>query len=317
MTARFIKDWTESRVKAGWIRKCLQTSDKKKAELWEKIDARLPKWKERLPVENQEVPVEHFTKDLLIAKFREHLANDRFANIDIGEPGTPLSLVELEKLLEVIKNERYRVIFAVRKALLADVPEKPTKKEQMDRASGVSIELPVSAAGRLFNKYNRSAVVSTEVPVIDWEQAHRHTEVVLVAFGNILKGLHVRGTDVAEFLDDILRFFHGTDVSELPDASAEELGKIANFFQPLLMQEVTAWPEYIRNHHAIPKRELVLVSIGISNSTDDEFEMVEFTEEDSDEIRCELHELPEEVRTALLEIASEKIYSEEVVSSSQ
>ena len=45
--------------------------------------------------------------------------------------------------------------------------------------------------------------------------------------------------------------------------------------------------------------------------------MVEFTEEDSDEIRCELHELPEKLRTALLEIASEKIYSEEVVSSSQ
>ena len=260
VTARFIKDWTESRVKAGWIRKCLQTEEDAKAELWEKIDARLPKWKERLPVENQDVPVENFTKDLLIAKFREYHERAGVADIDIGEPGTPLSLVELEELLRYIRNETHGIIFNVRKALLADVPEKPTEKEQIDRASGVSIEFPVSAAGRLFNKYNRSAVVSTECPVSDWEQAHQHCQAVLVAFGNILKSLHVRGPDVAEFIDDVLRFFHGTDVSELPDASPEELKAIANFFQPLLLIEVTAWPEYIRNHHALPERELCLKS---------------------------------------------------------
>ena len=44
VTDQLIKDWT-CRPKAGWIRKCLKTETERKAELCEKIDARLPKWK--------------------------------------------------------------------------------------------------------------------------------------------------------------------------------------------------------------------------------------------------------------------------------
>ena len=56
----------------------------------------------------------------------------------------------------------------------------------------------------------------------------------------------------------------------------------------------------------MPKRELSLVSIGIDVDADD-FELVEFTGEDSDEICCPLEELPEHIREALLEIAVKQI----------
>ena len=102
------------------------------------------------------------------------------------------------------------------------------------------------------------------------------------------------------------------DTSDLSTATQEQLVEITNFFQPLLLQDATAWPEHIRNHHHIPKRELVCVSIGISNHTDDAFEMVEFTDEHSDEIQVTLQDLPEKLRTALFNIASEKIYAAEV-----
>ena len=57
------------------------------------------------------------------------------------------------------------------------------------------------------------------------------------------------------------------------------------------------------------------ISIGVGWNGD--YKMVEFTDEASDHIQCPLQDLPEKLRSALLEIASEKIYSEEVVSSSQ
>ena len=57
----------------------------------------------------------------------------------------------------------------------------------------------------------------------------------------------------------------------------------------------------------MPEREVSIVSIGISNNTYDAFERVEFTDEASDEISCELSELPEYLREALLEIAIKKI----------
>ena len=112
VTGQLIRDWTANRTKLDWIRKCLKTESERQAELWEKIDARLPKWKERLPIDTQDVPVENFTKALLIAKFREYHEKAGLAKIDIGEPGTPLSLVELEELFKYIKKERHGIIFA-------------------------------------------------------------------------------------------------------------------------------------------------------------------------------------------------------------
>ena len=125
-----------------------------------------------------------------------------------------------------------------------------------------------------------------------------------------LKKVHV--VDIEEFVDDILHFYNGVGVSDLATRPEETLKNISDFIEGFVDEPLQAWPEYIRDSHHIPKRELVLVSIGISNNTDDEFEMVEFTDESSDEIRCELNALPEDLRTALLKLASEQIYAEAV-----
>ena len=161
--------------------------------------------------------------------------------------------------------------------------------------------------------YRLRQIVRPEQPeaeLSNWEAVHQYANSVIDAFRNILRGLHV--VDVDEFLDEILHFFQGIVYADMCVATETQLKSIVAFFQPLLTQEVAAWPEYIRDHNWVPKRELVLVSIGISNKTDDEFELVEFTEESSDEIRCDLNALPEDLRTALLKIASEKIYAEAV-----
>ena len=125
-----------------------------------------------------------------------------------------------------------------------------------------------------------------------------------------LKKVHV--VDIEEFVDDILHFYNGVGVSDLATRPEETLKNITDFIEGFVDEPLQAWPEYIRDSHHIPKRELVLVSIGISNNTDDEFELVEFTDESSDEIRCDLNALPEDLRTALLKLASEQIYAEAV-----
>ena len=161
--------------------------------------------------------------------------------------------------------------------------------------------------------YRLRRIVRPEQPeqeLSNSEAIHRYANSVIDAFRNILRGLHV--VDVDEFLDEILHFFQGIDSADMCVATEAQLKSIVDLFQPLLTQEVAVWPEFIRNHRWIPKRELVLVSIGISNNTDDEFEMVEFTDESSDEIRCDLNALPEDLRTALLKLASEQIYAEAV-----
>ena len=125
-----------------------------------------------------------------------------------------------------------------------------------------------------------------------------------------LKKVHV--VDIEEFVDDILHFYNGVGVSDLATRPEETLKNISDFIEGFVDEPLQAWPEYIRDSHHIPKRELVLVSIGINNNTDDEFELVEFTDESSDEIRCDLNALPEDLRTALLKLASEQIYAEAV-----
>ena len=124
-----------------------------------------------------------------------------------------------------------------------------------------------------------------------------------------LKKFHV--INVEDCVDDILQFYNGIGVSELSTRPAETLKNISDFIEGFVDEPLQTWPEYIRNHRWVPKRELVLVSIGINNNTDDEFELVEFTDERSDEIGCELNELPEDLRTALLKLAAEIIYADQ------
>ena len=138
----------------------------------------------------------------------------------------------------------------------------------------------------------------------------QHTLVAIERLKTGLKKFHV--IDSEAFADDILQFYNGVDLSELSTSPQETLKNISDFIEGFVNEPLQTWPEYIRNHRWMPKRELVLVSIGISNNTDDEFEEVEFTDESSDVIRCDLNELPEDIRTALLKIASEKIYAEAV-----
>jgi len=140
---------------------------------------------------------------------------------------------------------------------------------------------------------------------------HKQTRVAVEKLKTGLKKAHV--IDSEAFADDILQFYTGVDLSELSTSSQETLENISDFIEGFVDEPLQTWPEYIRNHRWMPKRELVLVSIGISNNTDDEFELVEFIDEgNTDEIRCDLNALPEDLRAALLKIAAEKIYAEAV-----
>ena len=118
-----------------WVSELIPQSVRDEYEckaLGEKIDARLPKWKERLPVQNQDVPVGNFTKDLLITVFREcsveRQKNSNFMTFEVGEPGTPLSVRELDELRCAIQNETYWLIYAVRKALLGETEKLPLQE---------------------------------------------------------------------------------------------------------------------------------------------------------------------------------------------
>ena len=82
------------------------------------MNARLPKWKERLPGVHSKAMFTSFTKDLLIEKFREHAAEHGFERVT---PGSPISLRELGELHGYIRDERFGLIYAVRQALLESV----------------------------------------------------------------------------------------------------------------------------------------------------------------------------------------------------
>ena len=157
-----------------------------------------------------------------------------------------------------------------------------------------------------------SEVEDTDLlPKNDWKTPqYEHTLTVIEKLKAGLKKFHV--IDIEEFVDDILHFYNGIGVSELSTSPEEMLKNISDFIEGFVDEPLQVWPEYIRNHRWVPKRELVLVSIGINNNTDDEFELVEFTDERSDEIGSELNALPEDLRMALLKIAAERIYAEEV-----
>ena len=108
-----------------------------------------------------------------------------------------------------------------------------------------------------------------------------------------------------DLVGDALYFYHGIEETDLRTSPQETLQQLNVFLQDFIGKPLSEWPEYIRNQ--VPDRELVLVSIGISDNNYDEFEMVEFTDESSDEVWCRLNELPEHLREALLKIAVEKI----------
>lgn len=148
------------------------------------------------------------------------------------------------------------------------------------------------------------------LPKSGWATQHEHTLVAIERLKDTLKKFHV--IDIDECVDDILMFYNGVELSDLSTSPEETLKDISDFIEGFVEQPLQAWPEYIRDSHHIPRRELVLVSIGISNKTDDAFELVEYTDEGGDEVWCKLNELPEELRTVLLKIAAERIYAEEM-----
>ena len=160
-----------------WVSELIPQSirdEYKRKELWEKIDARLPQWKERLPVEHQEVPVEYFTKDLLIATFREGAAERQkditFMTFKIGEPGTQLSMRELDELRCHVQNETYWLIYAVRKALIAG-----TEKLLLQDTSETGIDL----------EYLQSVVNRSRMRF--WRARERLTDFARVAPGDFAK----------------------------------------------------------------------------------------------------------------------------------
>ena len=109
---------------------------------------------------------------------------------------------------------------------------------------------------------------------------------------------------------DTLHFHYGIERADLSEASQETLINISKFIESFIDKPLEEWPLWIRNQ--VPKRELVLVSIGISRD-DDEFELVEFTDENSDEVWCKLGELPADLKDALFDLAVKKIVENEVI----
>ena len=146
-----------------------------------------------------------------------------------------------------------------------------------------------------------------ETPLAQRTQLSKQTEAVLDAFRNILKANQVY--NVQETLDDILRHFCHLDFEDVRVATIEQLEDIISFFQPLLLKDVSEYPDFIR--YEFPERELVMVSIGVSTDSD-EFHIVEWTDEASNCIQIALGDLPEKLRETLLNLASAKIYDEEV-----
>ena len=110
-----------------------------------------------------------------------------------------------------------------------------------------------------------------------------------------------------ELVCDTLHFYYGIERTELPSTSPEELIKINEFIEGFIDKPVAGWPEWLRNQ--VPKREIECVSIVIRNDTDDEIELVEFTDETSDEIWGKLDEMPYALRSALFSLAMTKIAS--------
>ena len=113
-----------------------------------------------------------------------------------------------------------------------------------------------------------------------------------------------------ELVCDSLHFYYGIQRADLSETPQETLVEISEFIEGFIDKPLEEWPEWIRNQ--VPKRELVLVSIGVSRDND-EFELVEFTDENSDEIWCKLDELPQELKDALFELAVKKIVESEEV----
>ena len=107
-----------------------------------------------------------------------------------------------------------------------------------------------------------------------------------------------------ELVCDSLHFYYGIQRADLSETPQETLVEISDFIDGFIDKPLEEWPEWIRNQ--VPKRELMFVSIGISRDND-EFELVEFTDESSDEVWCKLDELPQELKDALFELAVKKI----------
>lgn len=273
--------------------------------LREQVRSEMPKWKERYQKSGKQESklVSRASFSMLISVYRGYRASSE---------SDAATAAELKDLYGLLKCDSFPFLYRLREEMRgkelpaenrAFVCESQTKgyftvhrqrNERNPRLSDDSENLPLQNA----------------VEEMKAENAYEHTLLAIEKLKDGFKQAHV--VDIAEFVDDILYFYNGVGVSDLSTCPQETLKNISDFIEGFVHEPLQAWPEYIRNHRRIPKRELVLVSIGINNHTDDEFEMVEFTDENSDEITCELNALPEDLRTALLKVASEKIYVEEV-----
>ena len=220
VTDRLIKDWT-GQPKAGWIRKCLQTEDQKKAELWEKIDARLPKWKERLSSKDdkEDVSVENLTLDLLIEHFRAYLQrNKALYKYEIGTAGSPLSLAELTDFYKAIRQETFSIIFSVRKALLASVVNRLPLQDAVDEMKtserGDSLEIALQKWKEKRNHLPHLADATVSMVV---NAAKRYDDIpaeVIIAAERVVTLL---GSGVVIFQLYVEKLLAGVDIFKIPN----------------------------------------------------------------------------------------------------
>ena len=181
---------------------------------------------------------------------------------------------ELKELLKLLKSDSYVFIYRLRDYLRGTETVESPPETPADEANRPATELPL------------------ENTMDEMESIQK--------FDAKLKGFGVH----EELVCDTLHFYYGIERADLSETPQETLIEISTFIEGFIDEPLEEWPEWIRNQ--VPKRELVLVSIGISRD-DDEFELVEFSDEASDELDCELDELPQELKDALFDLAMKKI----------
>ena len=243
--------------------------------LREQVKAEMPKWKQRYKESGKKESelVSSASFSALIHVYR----NWEEASGTVTEESAA-TVEELKELLKLLKSDSYVFIYRLRDYLRGTETVESPPETPADEANRPATELPL------------------ENTMDEMESIQK--------FDAKLKGFGVH----EELVCDTLHFYYGIERADLSETPQETLIEISTFIEGFIDEPLEEWPEWIRNQ--VPKRELVLVSIGISRD-DDEFELVEFSDEASDELDCELDELPQELKDALFKLAVKKIVEKE------
>ena len=251
--------------------------------LREQVKAEMPKWKQRYKEsgkkESELVSRASFSALIHVKRHWEEASGT-------ATEESAATVEELKELLKLLKSNSYVFAYRLRDYLRA---ASPTSVTETEKSSDEQVE------------------EKNEHPEKDHPSPLENTMSEMESIQKFDAKLKALGAH-EELVCDSLHFYYGIERADLSETPQETLVEITEFIEGFIDKPLEEWPEWIRNQ--VPKRELVLVSIGISRD-DDEFELVEFSHETSDEIDCELDELPEELKDALFKLALKKIAESE------